>query len=162
MKSSDFMRIRKAKETDIVPCARIHKSVQIRRNEYSKKDEILTRKYLRRYLRNDCSFVLVAENKSDIIGYIVFSLDEWNNSFHIDLFYISPDKQGKGTGSRLLNAVFERARKADIRIIFLETGKRERDSIRFYKKRGFSVAGRIKGMYKEISGDAVVLSRKIK
>ena len=156
------MRIREARSSDIITCAKIHRSSESRRIKYLKKDELLTRKYLRRYLGNDYSTILVVENGDDIKGYIIFSHDEWNNSVHIDQFFVRPDKRNQGIGSKLIDAVLERAKKMDVRIVFLETGKTENDAIRFYKKKGFSVAGHIKDLYRDVPGDALVLNRKLK
>lgn len=156
------MRIRKARRADIIICARVQKDSESTRREYSKRDELLTRKYIRRYLDNDYSTILVAEDKGDILGYIVFSYDEWNNSIHIDLLFVRLSKQNQGIGSKLLSALFDQAKKQGVRIVFLETSKAENNAIRFYEKNGFSVSGHINYFYKEMPGDAIVLSRKLK
>ena len=156
------MKIRAATPADIITCVKIHRSSEGIRIKYLKKDELLTRKYLRRYFGNDYSTILVAEDSDNIIiGYIIFSHDEWNNLVHIDQFFIRPDKRNQGVGSKLLDVVLERAKNMGIRIVFLETGKTGNDAIRFYKKNGFSMAGHIKSLYREVPGDALVMSRKL-
>lgn len=156
------MNIRKAKYSDIPKCADVQRDSESKRRKYCKKDEILTRKYLKSYINNGFSTILVAEYGKDIVGYIVFSHDEWNNSIHIDLLFVRLNNQNQGIGSKLLDTVIAQAKKQGARIIFLETSKSEANAIMFYKKNGFSVAGHINGFYKEMPGDAIVLSRKLK
>jgi ribosomal protein S18 acetylase RimI-like enzyme len=155
------MKIRKAKYADLIICAGVQKDSESTRRTYSKKDDLLTRKYLRRYFDNGYSTILVAEDASGIIGHIIFSYDEWNNSIHLDLLFVRLSKQNQGIGSKLLNAVFDRAKKQGVRIVFLETSKAENNNIGFYEKNGFSVAGYVNELYKEIPGDAIILSRKL-
>ena len=154
------MNIRKAKKQDIKQCAKNQKISMCTRTRCLKNDELLIQKYLKKYLNNEHSTILVAENNDEILGHIVFSFDEWNNSIHIDLLFVRQDKQKQGIGSKLIDAVIEHAKKSSIRIIFLETGKTENTAIKFYEKKGFCVAGHIKNMYDEMPGDASVLSRK--
>ncbi len=151
-----FMRIRTAKHTDITECSRLKTS----NTKMSEEKELLTQKCLHKYLDDDCTTILVAEDNEEILGYIVFHYDEWNNSIHIDQLYVRLDKQHQGIGSKLLNDVAERAKKQRVRIMFLETEK-TCGATEFYKKNGFSVAGYINGMYDEAQGDAVVMSRII-
>jgi ribosomal protein S18 acetylase RimI-like enzyme len=152
------MRLRKAKHTDIIKCASLKTSNS---TKISKEKELLTQKCLHKYLDDECTTILVAEDNSGILVYIVFHYDEWNNSIHIDQLYVRLDKQNQGIGSKLLSDVAERAKKQRVRIIFLETVK-DGGAIKFYKKNGFKVAGRINGMYDEAQGDAVVMSRGAK
>jgi ribosomal-protein-alanine N-acetyltransferase len=156
------MRIRKARPTDLIICANLKRSSDSTKIKYSKKDEMLTRKYLKRYFDDEYSTLLIAEDGDDIIGYIVFSYDEWNNSAHIDQIFVRPDKQNQGVGSKLIDDVVNRAKKQGIRIVFLETGTKENNAIRFYKKNGFSVSGHINGLYRKVPGDALILSRKLR
>ncbi|MBU4300363.1 MAG: GNAT family N-acetyltransferase [Nanoarchaeota archaeon] len=155
------MNIRNATRLDVIACARIQRATESSRMEYSRKAEMLTRKYLQRYLSNDYSTFLVAEDGNETMGHIVFSYDEWNNSIHIDLLFIRPNRQNQGIGSKLIDAVVERVKKQGARIIFLETNKMENDAIKFYKKNGFRVAGHINGMYNEARGDAIVMSKAL-
>ncbi len=75
------MRIRNAKHTDVTNCSSLKTSNNAK---ISKEKELLTQKNLHKYLDDECTTILVAEDDSDIIGYIVFHYDEWNNSIHID------------------------------------------------------------------------------
>ena len=156
------MRIRKATPADVITCARIQRDSDGARAGHLKKDELLSIKYLKRYLANDYSTILVAENGGEIAGHVVFSYDEWNNSAHIDLLFVRHDKQNIGIGSKLLDAVVKQAKKTGVRILFLETKKEKNNAIVFYEKNGFSVAGHIDGLYKEAPGNALVMSRKLK
>lgn len=153
-----FMRIRKAKHTDITNCAKLKTSNS---TKMSKEKESLTQKCLHKYLDDDCTTILVVEENGEILGYIVFKYDEWNNSVHLDQLYVRLDKQHQGIGSKLLSDVAERAKKQGARIIFLETGKAD-GPIKFYEKNGFKVAGYINEMYDEAQGDAVVMSKAVK
>jgi|GEM_PF-1205964 len=151
-----YVRIRKAKHRDITDCASLKTS---NNKKISKEKELLTKKTLHKYLNDECTTILVAEDESGIVGYIVYHFDEWNNSIHIDQLYVRLDKQRQGIGSKILNDVITRAKKQKIRIIFLETAKTG-GAIKFYEKNGFSYAGHIDGMYDEENGDAVVMNRK--
>ena len=156
------MKIRNARDKDIITCVDVKRDSESTRIEYSKKNEMLTRTYFQRYLSDEYSTFLVVEDNSNILGYVVFSYDEWNNSIHIDQIFVRLYKQNKGVGSKLLNAVFDRAKKIGVRIVFLETGKTNNDAMRFYEKNGFSIAGHINNLYEESPGDALILSRKLK
>ncbi len=151
------MKIRNAMLADITACASLKTSST---KTQSKKNELLTLKYLRKYLSDEYTTILVAQDNSGIIGYIVSHYDEWNNSIHIDQLYVRLDKQHNGVGSKLLKDVAERAKKQGARIIFLETGKTN-GAMKFYEKNGFSIAGHINGLYDEAAGDAVVMSREL-
>ncbi|MBU1205006.1 MAG: GNAT family N-acetyltransferase [Nanoarchaeota archaeon] len=153
------MRIRKAGHTDIITCANIKMASE--GTVHSEKDKILNQKYLKKYLDDEYSTILVAEDKKEAIGYVVFSYDEWNNSVYINFIFVRPDKQKHGVGTKLLDAVVSRAEKRGARIIFLKTGKTKNNAIRFYKKNSFLVAGYIKDMYRGVPGNALVLSRKL-
>ena len=156
------MLIRKATHADVIRCAKIQRGSAGAKAKYLKKDELLSRKYLTRYLDSGHSTVLVAEDGGEITGHVVFSYDEWNNSAHIDLLFVRYDKQNRGVGSKLIDAVVAMAKKTGVRIIFLETKKEKNNAIVFYEKNGFSIAGHIDGLYKEAPGNAIVMSRKLK
>jgi len=156
------MIIRKAKLSDIGVCVSIHTMCEEHEAKDASEDERLTLNYIKKGMKNkDCTY-LVAEDSKEIIGFISFIHDEWNNSISIDQLFVKPDFHGHGVGSMLLKSTFERAKEMNARIIFLHTSKSGKKTIKFYKKNGFSIAGYIRELYgHDRESDAVVLSRRV-
>ncbi|MDD1661283.1 MAG: N-acetyltransferase family protein [Methanomicrobiales archaeon] len=59
-------------------------------------------------------------------------------------YFISPGFTGKGTGTRLLAIIEGRARDLGMTSLVARVSSRNRRSIRFHRKNGFSVCGRIR------------------
>lgn len=76
---------------------------------------------------------LVAEYKGQAIGHI--KTTEKKGSVYIDMFYVSPDRQGEGVGSALFNSIQDIFGDTEY---FVDVVSYNYTGINFYKHRGFS------------------------
>jgi ribosomal protein S18 acetylase RimI-like enzyme len=82
-------------------------------------------------------FSLAAYEEGQIVGIALASPQEWNQSLWIHEFHILEAYQGKGIGRALMDAAIEKAREANLRIVYCETQNTNVPAIRFYRKLGF-------------------------
>lgn len=83
------------------------------------------------------SHMIVAEVNHEVVGFAQFSRpDEANNSL-LNAIYIYPHYQGKGIGSKLLQAGINRLETA--KAIYLHVEKGNDQGIQFYQARDFEV-----------------------
>ena len=75
----------------------------------------------------------VAVEGDRIVGHASYRVD----GVTCELVPIDADPPGRGTGSRLLDAVVEAARAAGCSSVWLTTTNDNLDALRFYQRRGF-------------------------
>jgi len=94
---------------------------------------------------------LVVKEKDKIIGMIVAPYSNMNpNLVEISFLAVDKEQRGKGTGTKLLKELEQRAKKQNKRSIITYS----RSAIEFYQKRGFKKAGSDSGgtlLFKRIS-----------
>ena len=61
-------------------------------------------------------------------------------------YFLCPGFTGRGTGTRLLGVLEARARELGMTSLVARVSSRNRRSIRFHRKNGFSLCGRIRGI----------------
>ncbi len=110
-------------------------------------------------LRRRDSDLIVADIKGDIAGYAVF----WAVMDQGELGNVAVDEshRGKGIGTRLIEAVLERATERGVHEIFLEVRKSNTGAQELYKTFGFFEVGRRKNYYLEPLEDALVMKKVI-
>jgi [ribosomal protein S18]-alanine N-acetyltransferase len=110
-------------------------------------------------LRRKDSDLLVADIKSDIVGYAVF----WAVMDQGELGNVAVDdeKRGLGIGTKLIKAVLDCAVDRGVREIFLEVRKSNTGAQDLYKRFGFTEVGRRKNYYLEPLEDALVMKKVI-
>jgi ribosomal-protein-alanine N-acetyltransferase len=110
-------------------------------------------------LRRRDSDLIVADIKGDIAGYAVF----WAVMDQGELGNVAVDEshRGKGIGTRLIEAVLERATERGVHEIFLEVRKSNTGAQDLYKAFGFFEVGRRKNYYLEPLEDALVMKKVI-
>jgi ribosomal protein S18 acetylase RimI-like enzyme len=147
------MKIRKARIGDMQQC------LDIQSPETKKKREIFKDNFITEV--NDKRFqILVGEIGREVVGFIVYRRDDWNNLFYVEQLFVM--HKGKGYGTSLLSDVKKRAIKERIRVIMLDLQPENKSAMRFYKKNGFVKAGHIKGLFDDPKGpNAVILAYKI-
>ena len=76
-------------------------------------------------------------------------------------YFISPGFTGHGTGTRLIGVLEERARELGMTSLVARVSSRNRKSIRFHKKNGFSICGRIRAVGSKFGKpfDVVILQK---
>ncbi|MEM3010302.1 MAG: GNAT family N-acetyltransferase [Candidatus Bathyarchaeia archaeon] len=89
------------------------------------------------------NYVLLVAKKGDIVAgfidfFVVPSISEKWNEARILNFFVHKDFQGKGVGSKLLNAVTKMTDEMGVKELFVETTKENQKAVHFYKKHGFT------------------------
>jgi L-amino acid N-acyltransferase YncA len=76
-------------------------------------------------------------------------------------YFLCPEFTGRGTGTRLLGVMEERARELGMTSLVARVSSRNRRSIRFHRKNGFSLCGRIRRIGTKFgkSFDVVILQK---
>lgn len=118
-----------------------------------------TESTFRGLLRRRDSDLFVADIKGEIAGYAVF----WAVMDQGELGNVAVDEshRGRGIGTKLIQAVLDRAGERGVREIFLEVRKSNTKAQELYKTFGFSEVGRRKNYYLEPLEDALVMKKII-
>jgi phosphinothricin acetyltransferase len=106
----------------------------------------------------------VAESGGEVIGFgMVRPLYPFPNLMAAGevSFFICPQFTGRGTGTRLLATLETRARELGMTSLVARVSSRNRRSLRFHRKNGFSTCGRIRGIGTKFGKnfDVVILQR---
>lgn len=148
-----LMNIRKATKADLKTC------LEIQTPETENKKVLFKYNFLKE-LEDEYFHILVAEIKDEVIGFIVFRRDDWNNLFFIEQLFVK--YKNKGYGSKILSHVKALGKKNKMRLLMLDTQSVNKDAMRFYKRNGFVRAGHINGMYNDPKiPNAVIMTYKI-
>lgn len=102
---------------------------------------------------HDCSLLdgfYVANDDHEIIGLITYNIF----SQMCEVISLDSLEEGKGIGSRLMQAVEEQAAKQQCKLLTLVTTNDNEGAIRFYHRRGYTIS--------HVIPNAVDLARKIK
>ncbi len=86
------------------------------------------------------SYLAVRDN-GELCGYIGIN-PENDERFFLSKLYLRADKRGSGISSLMLKRVFEEARRADKKTVYLTVNKYNSHAVEVYKKNGFIVAGK--------------------
>ena len=95
--------------------------------------------YLDRFYVDDDNLIFVAESNSEIIGFISINSYRENGYIYLDDFCVSEACRGKGIGSELIRMAFAFAEKQQIHQILTHVESANKESIAFYKNRGFEL-----------------------
>lgn len=108
-------------------------------------------------LRRTDSDLFVAEHNGAVIGYAIF----WSVTDQGELgnVAVAPEYRGKGIGTRLVEAVLDRAVEKGVREVFLEVRKSNSGAQNLYKAFGFFEVGKRRNYYLEPLEDALVMKR---
>ncbi len=105
-----------------------------------------------------------AYEKDDLVGFLISDKRDWNNSLRIEMIQVADEFRNKGTGSKLLAASEEHAKKNKFRMIELEAQNTNIPAINFYRKNGYEISGLNLNLYDpaEVKNEtAVFMSKKI-
>lgn len=109
------------------------------------------RKYFESYFQYSCSFGFCAKWENQLIGVGMGHIHPTIQGvrYYLDDFFIHPQYQGKGVGSKLLNYIEAKCRENNIETIVLHT-LRESISEDFYKKHGFKTRSKLISLAKRL------------
>jgi ribosomal protein S18 acetylase RimI-like enzyme len=115
---------------------------------------------LQLYLRNRSSRTLIAEDKGDVIGFVI-GKSEPRRLGHIITIDVSPHRQRQSIGSRLLAEIESWLWSRGAEAIYLETPVDDKGAQGFYEKHGYFILERIEGYYNN-SLDGFVMMKTAK
>lgn len=100
---------------------------------------------------------LVLEQGGAIVGYAIFNY--LYDECHLMNIVTDPNFQGLGVATRLITAMYDKARKSNMVKVILEVRESNTIAIEFYHKQGFAEIGLRKNYYKTTDGqeDALVM-----
>jgi ribosomal protein S18 acetylase RimI-like enzyme len=74
-------------------------------------------------------------------GIAIAGIQRWNCSLWVYEFHVAEGQRGKGIGRRMMEALVENSRAANLRAIYCETQTTNVPAIRFYRHLGFTLDG---------------------
>lgn len=83
----------------------------------------------------------VAVEGGRIVGFVATSWQFWNRRVVLWHIYVDRSARGQGLGRRLIDKVYDRARRQTALAIFLETSNFNVPGIRWYRRLGFRLGG---------------------
>jgi ribosomal protein S18 acetylase RimI-like enzyme len=139
--SEEKIVIRKATAKDEAALVEVLKSVKLSGESWTEGEEWV-KNTLRETPDTRGFAVLVAEYDHKIVGfmsYVVFpSFWECSRQGMIVDFFVSIPFQGKGVGSRLVEAFKAAADAEGLEELHVSTGRKNTETLRFYRKHGFT------------------------
>lgn len=105
---------------------------------------------------------IVILRDSTVVGYAILSVAA--GDAHILNVCVDPHFRQLGYGERLLDEVLDRARRAEVREIFLEVRPSNEKAILLYRKKGFREIAKRPAYYQASDGreDAAVFSKQLR
>jgi ribosomal protein S18 acetylase RimI-like enzyme len=90
---------------------------------------------------------VVAEADGELVGFAAYTFQQWNQRAELWHLYVAPHMRGHAVGRQLVNEVVERARRAGMRCVWLETSNVAYPAIQFYRSLGFELCGLDTSLY---------------
>jgi aminoglycoside 6'-N-acetyltransferase I len=143
------MKIRKATKKDFESIAKLinKEYLKLPYNEpWEKKNAVRTLVYF-----SKIGSIHVLANNKEIIGFIIFRIENYNDrdAIMIEELIIDSDFQGKGFGRKLVRFVEDYAKHKKIKKVWL-IASRDAPAYNFYEKIGYKLCKRIVMFDKEI------------
>ena len=107
------------------------------------------------------SFALVAERRDDsaTVGFLIAR--GLGPQWELENIVVAGEMQGKGIGTRLMQALLDRAKQANSEAVFLEVRESNEAARALYEKLGFQEVGRRKSYYSNPLEDAVLYRKTL-
>ena len=136
------MQIRNYQDQDFPRLVELLKATE---NYYEPLD---TRENLKIKIVRDPNSIIVLEDGGKLVGTVFICYDPWCAFiYHLS---IHPDYQKRGFGSKLMDEAEKRLKEAGIKRPTLFVTEKDQGVIAFYKKRGWSVMGKVFDMEKDL------------
>ena len=166
MRSDRGIRIRPLRDADAGRIATIFNHY-VRRSFAAFPDRELDPSFIAQLLGQAREYgAFVAEDKGRVVGFgLVRPLYPFPNLMQAGevSYFLCPDHTGQGTGTRLIGILEERARALGMTSLVARVSSRNRRSIRFHRKNGFELCGRIRNIGTKFgrSFDVVILQKSL-
>jgi ribosomal-protein-alanine N-acetyltransferase len=102
-------------------------------------------------------FYLVARDGDEVVGYAGLSVND--SEAWVQNLAVRADRQRRGIGATLLEALLVEADRRGARAVLLEVAVENRAAQRLYDRYGFTAVGVRRGYYQPSNTDAVVMRR---
>ena len=112
------------------------------------------------YLRNRASRTLIAEERGEVVGFVI-GKSEARKLGHIITIDVVPHRQRQAVGSRLLAQIEAWLWGSGAKAIYLETPVDDKGAQGFYEKHGYFILERIENYYND-SLDGFVMMKTVK
>ena len=112
------------------------------------------------YLRNRASRTLIAEDRGEVVGFVI-GKSEARRLGHIITIDVAPHRQRQAVGSRLLAQIEAWLWGRGAEVIYLETPVDDKGAQEFYEKHGYFILERIENYYND-SLDGFVMMKTVK
>lgn len=96
----------------------------------------------------DKDVILVAIEDNQLVGFIQFgrvtygTIPATSSDIELNKIYVKKQHQGKGIGSKLIEAMLDHDRLVDIKNIFLDVFAQNKKAISLYQRFGFKIIGK--------------------
>jgi ribosomal protein S18 acetylase RimI-like enzyme len=84
---------------------------------------------------------LAAYDGTHMIAIAIAEARRWNRTLWVWEFHVAPEYRRKGIGRQLMQALAEKARSANLRVMVCETQNTNVPAISFYRQVGFTIDG---------------------
>ncbi len=135
--------------------------------EFKPSEVVIAEEVIDSYLSAPCQSgydILVAEINSVVAGYICFGPTPLTEGTW-DLYWMAaaPDKQRQGIGSALLESAERNIRKADGRLVIIETSSTlaYANTMHFHTRHGYEIIARIPDFYAP-EDDKLILQKRLR
>lgn len=134
------MQIRKANKSDYEKLMKLY-NLFVGENRYSNHDKDSFNKVI----NNPKSFIFLAEDKGNLIGFATFSLRDVvrfpKPIAELDEMYVLDKYQQKGIGKQLMKTIEDKARELSCYRIYIESSYDRQSAHKFYEALGYTNFG---------------------
>ena len=108
-----------------------------------------TRRMLKRVLELPQCFSFVAEENSEIVGYVA-AIPLGGEAADVESIAVIPSFQKKGVGATLLDRIEEAMRERGFHQSILEVREKNESALAFYRNHGYQVTSHMPRYYREV------------
>jgi len=131
------MNVREAEITDLDKIIELGKEVE----EFNVAEETTTfwpKESIKNLIENEKNSVIIAENESEIFGFVIINYNPNLNKAIIENIYTKKEYRGKGIGKQLLDYSLNILKKKGCSYVCLLVDKNNNNSIEWYERQDFS------------------------
>ncbi len=131
------MDVRKAKLSDIDEIFNLGSAV----NEFEVSDEVVTfwpEKILKRCVKSKTDFIFIAEENSEIVGFVIANYNPNFSKAIIENIFVKPEFRGQNIGKKLLESLLDQLEKVNCEYVCALVESKDEPAIGFYVKNNFN------------------------
>lgn len=93
---------------------------------------------LQKGVKSDSVVIFVAEEKNEVVGFIIANCNNALSKALIENIYVNPSRRGQGTGTRLTLAAIDESKRRGCEYVAVLTPPDDTPAIKTYEKAGFT------------------------